>query len=63
MTNNQFPDSGVFIPAGQLVKTGQPYLVQCTGFACQAVLTKAGHWKDFSTGKELPDVINVFATH
>jgi hypothetical protein len=63
MLNNKFSNPGVFIPANQLVKTGQPYWVQCTQFTCLAVVTHAGRWKDVSTGKSLPDVINVFATH
>ena len=60
MTNNEFQNPGVFIPAGELVRTGQRYCVQCTQFTCWAVVTKDGRWKDFPTGQNLPDVINVF---
>ncbi len=61
MLNNKFQNPKGFISASQLVQIGQPYWVQCTHFRCRAVLGKVGRWKDYFTGKELPDVINVFA--
>jgi hypothetical protein len=63
MINNKSRHPDGFIPASQQVQTGQPYWVQCTQFTCRAAIGKEGHWKEISTGKELPDVINVFATH
>ena len=62
MIANTFQSPEVFIPATQLVESGRPYWVQCSESTCWAVLDKDGRWKDFTTGKNLPDVINVFAS-
>jgi hypothetical protein len=47
---------------GQLPEIGQSYWVQCKNFRCKAVFDKEGTWKAFTTGKELPDVMDVFFT-
>ena len=59
-TQNIYQRPEVYIPATQLVESGRPYWVQCPEFSCWAVVDKAGRWTEFNTGKNLPDVINVF---
>ena len=63
MINDKLQNPDGIIPPSQLVQIGQPYWVQCTRFKCLAVVTKEGRWKVFSTGEELPDVIDVFAAN
>ena len=50
------------ISANQLPQTDGRYWVQCENFRCMAIFDKDGKWKSFSNRKELPDVINFYAT-
>lgn len=34
-------------------------VVQCNGFRCMAYSDDAGKWRDFQTGKELPEVESI----
>jgi hypothetical protein len=48
-------------PVRQFLEIGHPYWVQCKNIRCLAVVDKEGKWKASYSGKELPDVINVFS--